>query len=251
VIGRGAWNPNGVGGTKSYRKPGSFEPIKPGSYYYTGTGYLATGKTTRDANEYAVFMGVKALQRGLNRAGVFCLVDGLYGPATTKAMTDFQWQWANTGDARASVWGGAGPETTDQLLRPFLIDTVNNSPHHPQVTAALVSGLVHVESEGDPGAVGYSDVRDLGLAQINALAHPDLDTDERLTPEVAYRFIVDYLTRALASFALRDAIASYNLGSGGVQKWIAAGRPDLWAPPGTDPAKPRNVKAYIDKVLAG
>lgn len=98
MAGRGAWNNAGVGGTKKYR-----DPNRPGPYYFTGTGYK-TG--TRDANEYAVFMAVKAYQAALTLAGVRCYVDGLYGPATTRAMTTFQEQKAKAG-ADITVWAGS------------------------------------------------------------------------------------------------------------------------------------------------
>jgi peptidoglycan hydrolase-like protein with peptidoglycan-binding domain len=247
MSGRGAWNVQGVGGTKQYK-----DATKPGPYYFTGTGYVPAGHT-RDENEYAVFGAVKAYQVALNAAGVTCLVDGLYGPATTKAMTAFQERWKATGDPLASVWGGVGPETSEKLLRPALDKTLTQMAHNALITAKVVSGVVRTESRWDAGAVGAADVRDVGLAQINAAAHPDLDTDERLTPQISFQFVVSYLNEALSLLVnnLRDAIASYNLGVAGARKWIAAGRPDLWAPPGTDPNNPRNVRAYIDNVLLG
>jgi len=246
MSGRGSWNIQGAGGTKQYK-----DASKPGPYYFTGTGYITSG--TRDANAYAVFMGVKAFQRALGREGIACLVDGLYGPATTKAMTAFQEKWKATGDPKASVWGGVGPETSERLLRPWLVTTLGQMAHNALITAMVVSGIVRTESEWDPGAVGAADERDVGLAQINTDAHTDVDTDERLTPEVSFQFIISYCNEALSLLGnnLRDAVASYNLGVGGARSWIKAGRPDLWAPAGTDPNKPRNVKNYIDKVLQG
>lgn len=243
MSGRGAWNIDGDGGTKQYK-----DPSKPGPYYFTGTGYP---EGDYDVNEYAVFMGVKSFQRALNREGVRCLVDGLYGPATTKAMTAFQQTWKASGDPKASVWGGVGPETSERLLRPWLDKTLTQMAHNTLVTATIVSGIVRLESQWDPGAVGAADERDVGLAQINADAHDNLTTDERLTPEIAFQFIVSYLNESLSMLAnnLRDAIASYNLGVGGTRSWIKAGRPDLWTPAGA--TTPRYVKAYIDRVLVG
>jgi len=149
--------------------------------------------------------------------------------------------------------GGVGPETSERLLRPWLGKTLSQLAHNVLVTATVVSGLVRTESQWDPGAVGYVDDRDLGLAQINADAHDNLSTDERLTPEVSFQFIIGYLNASLSMLGnnLRDAVASYNLGIGGTRAWIAAGRPELWAPAGTDPDKPRHVTTYIDAVLAG
>lgn len=147
--------------------------------------------------------------------------------------------------------GGIGPESSELLLKPILIATVNKTPRNPLITTKVVSGMVRAESLWDAGAVGYTDERDVGLAQINAEAHPTLSTDQRLTPEVSFAFICTYLTSNLAQLGnnLRDAIAAYNLGVGGTRAWIKAGRPAVWTPPGTRSS--RKVKEYIDKVLAG
>jgi soluble lytic murein transglycosylase-like protein len=114
-----------------------------------------------------------------------------------------------------------------------------------------VSGTITHESGWDAGAVGYTDPKDVGLAQINAEAHPEWDTDTRLQPYNAFRFVVAYYNESLDYFNgnVRDAIASYNLGRGGANSWIKAGRPDMWTPAGS--TTPRNVKYYIDSILKG
>lgn len=247
MAGRGAWNAKGVGGTKQYK-----DAAKPGSYYFTGSGYPPAGRD-RDANEYAVYGAVKAYQEALIREGFPCYVDGLYGNATTKAMTLFQQKWVQSGDPKASVWGGVGPETSERLLSPLLRTIHYYAVRHPQISATLCAGIIRSESQWDAGAVGAVDETDVGLAQINASAHPQWSTDMRLQPETSFEFIISYLTEAMVALSnnLRDSIASYNLGVAGAKKWIAAGRPDLWAPPGTDPKKPRDVKDYIDRALKG
>lgn len=259
MTGRGAWSVAGVGGTKDYRPPGSTASITPGPYYYIGTGYLPPD-LTRDANEYACFGAVKAYQKAISREGFVCTVDGLFGPQTSKALTAFQNAWKASGDPKASVWGGIGPETSERLLRPLLVTTYQNTIKDIRVTLTIVSGVIRTESFWDAGAVGFADETDLGLAQINAGAHPDWSTDQRLQPETSFRFICDYLTKSLAALNgnVRDSVASYNLGVGGkgssgrlvgTKAWIADGRPDVWTPPGT--TSPREVKKYIDKVLGG
>jgi soluble lytic murein transglycosylase-like protein len=237
--GRGAWNNDGVGGTKKYKS------TAPGPYYYKGTG----DPSSKDPNVVAVTEGVRALQAAYNRriAGTNkpkLLTDGIFGPVTSKAIFDYQTAHeAQTG----TPWGGVGPETAEALLRPDIASIVKGTA----VPEKMVSGAIRTESLYDPGAVGKIDPNDYGLAQINGPSHPNLSVAQRLNPLIAFAFVRDYFVNALDVFGgnKRDAAASYNLGIGGTRKWIAAGRPDVWKPTAT--SKPRNVKAYIDKILAG
>jgi len=240
--GRGAWNNSGLGGTKKYR-----DATRPGPYYYLGTGEAPEGRE-RDANENAVHLAVKAYQRALNRrmkSGL--LIDGYLGPVTSEAIWDFQVKHeAKTG----TPWGGICPDTSEALLMPDLRRIVRKR-RASGVTRSMVSGTVRHESNWDAGAVGYVDPDDVGLAQINADAHPEWTTEERLQPVRCFKFIINYYANALDQLDdnLRDSIASYNLGIGGARTWIRAGRPDIWTPPGS--STPRNVKAYIDNILKG
>ena len=111
----------------------------------------------------------------------------------------------------------------------------------------MVCGIVQNESGWDPGAVGYVKPVDIGLAQINGDSHPDMSERERLQPEFAFNFIISYLLNAMKALDgnLDDAIVSYNLGITGCKRWIAAGRPEIYTPPGSTT---RNVWAYIDRI---
>lgn len=239
VNGRGAWSVSGIGGTKKYK-----DETKPGPYYYlnTGKGDLS------DPNVYAVNGAVKAYQRALNRRlDENLVVDGYFGPVTSAAVTRFQ---ELNIDATGTPWGGIGPESSRALLLPDLRsvwkqDAARNLPFE------VTSGTIRHESNWDAGAVGYVDPRDVGLAQINADAHPEWSTDTRLQPFNAFRFVVAYYNDSLLFFKgnLRDSIASYNLGKGGASSWIKAGRPDTWTPAGS--TTPRDVKGYIDSILKG
>jgi hypothetical protein len=243
VTGRGAWNNSGVGGTKKFR---SFEP---GPYYYIGTGYRLADKP-RDANETAVWEAVKVYQRRLNQfMGTKLLVDGLYGDKTANVVSRYQELKAKTDDT-VVVWGGIGPETSEMLLAP-MVAHFSKTPYSKQIHHYYVYGLIRKESNWDAGAVGRADERDVGMVQINAEAHPQWTTPQRIDPITCYKFVYDYWTESLAQLNnnLRDAVASYNLGVGGARKWIAAGRPDIWSP--TPTSAPRNVKKYIDDILAG
>jgi hypothetical protein len=238
--GRGAWNNSGAGGTKAFK-----DATRPGPYYYLGSGQW---QDTSD-DTYAVHHAVKAYQRALNRRlGVAwdLSVTGFYTPPMVDAVTQFQKKHSD----ELTVWGGIGPDTSRLLLYPDLVATVNKKGHAP-LTSEVVSGLIRHESSWDAGAVGYVDPHDLGLAQINGPAHPQLSKAERLRPVVAFEFVVSYMNNALTDLSgnLRDAIASYNLGLGGVQDWINQGRPQMFTPRGNTSA--RDLWAYIDSVLEG
>ena len=70
---------------------------------------------------------------------------------------------------------------------------------------------------------------------------------ERLQPKFAFNFIISYLLNAMKALDgnLDDAIVSYNLGITGCKRWIAAGRPEIYTPPGSTT---RNVHAYIERI---
>lgn len=236
--GRGAWNARGVGGTKKYK-----DETKPGPYYYLGTGYSDT-----NADEHAVRRAVVAYQAALNNALKLNLtLDGKLGPVTSRAITRYQVKHESQ---VGTPWGGIGPETSYVLLYPHAKAAAKASSNK-LITTKLVTGTVRHESLFDAGAVGYSDPTDYGLAQINGTAHPDLSIDDRLTPSVAFKFVVDYYTNALSKLDnnLRDAVASYNLGIGGTRSWIKAGRPNDWQPSANSSV--RHPNAYIDSILKG
>lgn len=238
--GRAAWPNSGAGGTKAYNNP-----AKPGPYYFIGSGKLHPADSV---DNYAVRQAVKSYQRALNRRlddKWTVVVSGRYDVATAEAVKHFQTKYADLVD-----WGGIGPDTSRALLLPDLLKAVR-SEAKPNLTAAVVSGLIRHESGWDAGAVGYADPTDLGLAQINGPSHPKMTAADRLKPMTAFSFVIDYMNNALTQLDnnLRDAIASYNLGIGGARRWIGQGRPQFYTPSGSDTA--RDVWAYIDTVISG
>ena len=249
--GRGAWPNSGAGGTKDYKA------TTPGPYYYIGTGDLAT---TGNPDAYAVRRAVRAYQNALNRRlGKGTVeVTGHFDQATSDAVTAFQ----NKHKDFVTPWGGIGEDTSFLILYPDLIAQVNAN-NNPALTPVIASGIVRHESAWDAGAVGFVDPNDLGLAQINGPAHPDLSAADRLRPKVAFKFVIDYMNNALARYknskgtdtafkrygVQGDAISSYNLGSGGTDRWISQGRPQWYTPQGVN--TPRDVWAYIESVLQG
>jgi len=242
MSGRGSWPISGAGGTKKYGNPN-----KPGPYYYLGSGTKPADRK-RTADEYAVWKAVAAYQVALNRRlNTRLLVDGIFGPVTSKTVTKFQ----NLHEDKTGLpWGGIGPDTSRALLIPDLRAIVKANGNE-LINNRMVAGTVKHESLWDAGAIGYLDDNDYGLAQINGTAHPDLSKAERLNPSITFQFVCDYYNNALAQLNnnVRDAVASYNLGIGGAKRWISQGRPDLYVPSGQ--VRARNVKNYIDSILAG
>lgn len=241
MTGRGAWPVSGAGGTKAYKNH-----LKPGPYYYLGSGVKPADRKRND-NEYAVWKAVAAYQVALNRRlGTRLVVDGIFGSATSTAVTKFQ----NAHEATTGTpWGGIGPQTSRALLRPDLKALVK-AHGNELITVHMVSGTINHESQWDAGAIGYLDDTDFGLAQINGTAHPDLSRAERLNPSIAFNFVINYYENALSQLDnnVRDSIASYNLGIGGARRWISQGRPEWYTPSGSTRA--RNVWQYIDSILA-
>lgn len=241
MTGRGAWS--SVGGTLNY------DGTDPGIYYRDGRlGATDPGTFTRDANERAVHGAVKAYQEAVGRRiGVALANDGIFGPVTKRAVKQFQELAGTTPD------GVVGPQTSKNLLYPDLRQRVNQFRNtHPKtadvLTPVIVCGVITHESNWDAGAVGYLDDRDVGLAQINAEAHPEWSEEERLDPMLSFFFVASYLHGALTYFDndLELAIASYNLGLGGASVWDEKGRPSPYTPKGS--TTPRDMEHYINNI---
>jgi hypothetical protein len=238
VHGRSAWPKGGAGGTLDWdgKTPGKYYVWAPAGTPLVGSG----GWTSTDGNLRAVHGGVQAIQEALNRrinAGL--TLTGEFDGATATAASQFR---LSVGE---DSWPGVGPATAKALLLPDL-QTICQSKGLGDAWP-VVCGVVQNESAWDPGAVGYVKPVDLGLAQINGDAHPDMSERERLNPLLAFTFIVNYLTNAMKALDgnLDDAIASYNLGITGCKRWIEQGRPEMYTPAGS---VPRNVPAYIDRI---
>jgi hypothetical protein len=250
AAGRGAWPADGEGGTRNAKNDG------PGPYYTTSVGYPPQDRKRTNA-EYVVHLAVKAYQERLAIHGYDVGPrDGLFGSRTTAALKEYQAAHRLVSD------GLLGPSTSKVLLSPLVSSIVVGHPNrHRGVTLTIVRGLIGHESGWDVGAVGVADDRDVGLAQVNHGAFPDTTVEQRMDPRFSVNFIVDYLTESMnQGMWTRQAIASYNLGRGGARAWAADGDgregPAWWNPLTQSPAAPgapgaRNVKAYIDKILAG
>jgi len=242
MTGRGSWS--SIGGTLAYKTD------KPGPYYklpIVGTNYIGK-KAPANANERAVVGAVKAYQTALNRRlGTNIAADGVFGPVTKSKVVAFQQKVGESAD------GAIGPKTSKALLFPDLDRIVKAEllkyPALGAITPVIVCGVITQESGWDAGAVGFADERDVGLAQINGEAHPEWTEEQRLVPELSFKFVFDYLKMAVNDNqinTIEDAIASYNLGVGGARRWISQGRPALYYPPGA--TKGRDVWGYINTI---
>lgn len=233
--GRGAWS-TGTGGTLN--SDGS----AAGIYYREPTGHMAMPgyvayKVTRagapvDVNFFAVYAGVKALQREIGVTD-----DGLFGPATTARLKTWQTEKRLTPD------GVFGPASARAMFIP-IAKAVGMHTSASTMVPRLVVGHVTVESGWDPGAVGVSTPHDLGLGQINGDAHPDLSPQFRLSPRLALGFVANFVLDNAEAMLWneRDTIAAYNLGVSGAKGWIQAGRPAVY--------KGKQIGQYIAAVQA-
>lgn len=245
TTGRGAWPASGRGGTlrTDGRTPGPYYLLADNDSDQIGleTWCRRTRGLPVQQDDLAVFHGVVAIQLLVSSfaPGGMLKGDGIFGPGTAIAVRTAQSHFGLIAD------GVVGRKTMPRLLRSAVVQTarVNSVPPEP------VYGILANEGAWDPAAVGTLDANDLGLAQINTVAHPTTTFAEAFCPSYAIRFVATYLAAAmtLVDGNLRDAVVSYNLGYGGTRQWIRAGRPDVWTPPWAD--RPRQPNEYIDRIL--
>ena len=238
--GRSAWPKIGTGGTLTWdgKEPGRYYVLAVSGVPSVGSG----GWRSKDGNVRAVHGGVLAIQRALARRGPYGVEPtGVIDVATRNALRRFRLDVMGEQD----WWGGVGPSTAKALLLPDLQKVCNKNGLRKQWR--IVCGVVQNESAWDPGAVGFVKPVDIGLAQINGQAHPDISERQQLSPTFSFTFICNYLRNAMRALDgnIDHAIASYNLGITGAKRWIAAGCPEMYTPPGS---VPRNVPAYIDRI---
>lgn len=245
--GRGAWSK--VGGTLKKTVVNKKTVTVPGPYYMLASDpnqrvglrpwLLNYAGQKVDLNESAVWHGVVAIQVLVAGLGISCPIHGVFDVETDNAVRSAQGKLGLVAD------GVVGQSTMKRLLLP-LIKRVAKEQMDQDWTG--IYGVLANEGAFDPGAVGYLDSNDLGLAQVNLPSHPSVSFSDAFCPSKTVNFVATLLGQGLSVFHdERDAVASYNLGVGGTRQWIAAGRPDIWMPPWAD--KERNVKVYIDRIF--
>lgn len=228
AVGRGSWNTKGVGGTLSTdgKSPGSwFAPAADPAKMIGKAAKAALATGTIDANLYAVFLAVKAIQRVVGATE-----DGLYGKDTAAAVALYQ---SVNGLGADGVWGvNTGKRAVSAALAKAA--TAAGSPATAR-KAAL--GHTTCESTFDIACVGPTTPKDRGPCQINADWHADVTFEQAFDLDFAADWQVRFVQGNIAAMSgnVSDGIAAYLLGVGGARSWVAAGRPASFR--GADVAK--------------
>lgn len=240
--GRGAWTKgaNNLDGTKD------------GPYFRSSVGTrprigLDVARKARDSvqhnvhiNDYAIWRGAMEIQRELRRLGAVIDVDGIWGPATDKALRDWQRRVKTDWRGRTmKIDGIYGQQTSRTMWEPRLKSYIRNranqfafmpSDDNIEMLVDYTNATVVLESGWDISAVGWSTPRDLGLCQINTSAH-NISLENVFNPNHAFPFKINFVLQNF-NYSLGDyqiAMAAYNVGQGGVWNWHKAGRPSNWA----------------------
>ena len=230
--GRGAWstgmlNLSGTGGGPYYRAPAKGSGVDMIGAYIANR---VNSSKTYDVgiNGYAVWRGAVEIQTELKRRGFDIVVDGVWGPGTDAVVK--QWQ-ASEGITADGIYG---QQTARTMWEPVIAQEVRKQTGYmnylDEKVGNIVRGHMRTETNWDLAAVGVNVPQDLGIAQINGDAHPDMSVDDRLNPRKALDFAVDFIVGNLnwSGWVEDDAIACYNVGRGGAENWVNAGRPDTW-----------------------
>lgn len=178
--GRGDWASDGRGGTINAAGTG------PGPYYGVGAGQNPPAGSTAD-DIAAVKAGVKAIQRALNwhqATSTPIAIDGVFSQLTRNALIAFQQKQQPTINRdmyipaiERSPLGLVHKETSYALFMPI----ADRYAIKYTVPRGLLRGITTIESNWDPGAIGYYTNSDFGLCQWNTTL-PDVTKDDALDP---------------------------------------------------------------------
>ena len=95
---------------------------------------------------------------------------------------------------------------------------IERSANENDLLAAILAAMLYQESTFRPDVIaGPTGNQDIGIAQINEKAHPDVTREQALNPEFAIPFMARKLRSDLDYFGgdYNRAIAAYNVGRGG------------------------------------
>lgn len=204
--GRGAWTR--YGGLLPDNGRGAYYRLNAGNERPVGSHWV-TGEDRSD-HARAVNRGVAAIQTlaGLTGADV----DGWYGKDTDKAVRAAQ------SAAKVAADGIVGPTTMRAWLTPLLTQAAGGFG----VPLRWLGGICALESNLDPGAVGYETPDDKGLVQIRLPAHPDVTYDQVFDPLYAIWW------------AAREMCDTYD--------WYPDAKADRWAVAALWHNSPRNAQ---------
>ncbi|MBL7495604.1 peptidoglycan-binding protein [Frankia sp. CNm7] len=251
-VGRGSWPSDGRGGTVNATGNGF------GPYYGIGAGERAPEGSTPEDIE-AVRAGVKAIQRALNwhvavsgEKTPAIPADGRFTEATRAAVIAFQQRKQPTINrdmylpaVERSPSGLVHKETAYALFMPI----ADRYALKYTVPRGLLRGITTIESNWDPGAVGYWTNSDFGLNQWNTTL-PDITRDKALDP---------YWALDSTAHAMRDRIDSdrwgknwvYVIAAHNVPTWAAEwAQGKLSAANPDDKPKLDRMTGYVTNVLA-
>ncbi|MCM3882458.1 transglycosylase SLT domain-containing protein [Frankia sp. R82] len=252
-VGRGSWPADGRGGTVAPAASGTGS-AGPGRCYGIGAGLTPPPGST-DGDILAVRSAVVAISRALNwhaGPGTPVPTDGRFTAATATAVAAFQEKLQPTINRdmylpaiEHNPAGFIGKETSYALFMPI----ADRYALKYTVPRGLVRGITTIESNWDPGAVGYWTNSDFGLCQWNTTL-PEVTTARALDPFWA----LDSTARMMRERYDSDRWGHnwlYVIAAHNVPTWAAQ-----WAQGQLSAAKPEDVpkldrmNGYVSNVLA-
>ncbi|MCK9876981.1 lytic transglycosylase domain-containing protein [Frankia sp. Ag45/Mut15] len=252
-VGRGSWPADGRGGTVTPTAAGT-DPAGPGRCYGIGAG-LTPPEGSSDGDVLAVRSAIVAISRALNwhaGPGTPVPTDGRFTAATAAAVTAFQEELQPTINRdmylpaiEHSPPGYVSKETSYALFMPI----ADRYALKYTVPRGLLRGITTIESNWDPGAVGYWTNSDFGLCQWNTTL-PDVTTARALDPFWA----LDSTARMMRERYDSDRWGHnwlYVIAAHNVPTWAAQ-----WAQGQLSAARPEDVpkldrmNGYVSNVLA-
>ncbi len=252
-VGRGSWPADGRGGTVAPTTAGT-DPAGPGRCYGIGAG-LTPPEGSSDGDVLAVRSAIVAISRALNwhaGPGTPVPTDGRFTAATAAAVTAFQEELQPTINRdmylpaiEHSPPGYVSKETSYALFMPI----ADRYALKYTVPRGLLRGITTIESNWDPGAVGYWTNSDFGLCQWNTTL-PDVTTARALDPFWA----LDSTARMMRERYDSDRWGHnwlYVIAAHNVPTWAAQ-----WAQGQLSAARPEDVpkldrmNGYVSNVLA-
>jgi hypothetical protein len=209
------------------------EPGKDQDFWAVAAGVLAVQKLLATVTRVRVDGKWVPLTVGLDYSGG----PGIFGPRTEAAVKAFQ-QTANP-----PADGIAGPNTCKALLR----DPVYAQQQRVSMPRNLLWGIIGQESGWDPGAVGGTTPHDLGLVQINTLAHP-VPPLLAFDPAYSLPWAADrmkaahdrYIAKGVTAETAWNLAALYHHAPAWADYWASKGYPP--------PTYATAAQVYIDKV---
>jgi len=141
----------------------------------------------------------------------------LFGNAAKMRTIDFQRSKNLIPD------GVIGPRTSKELFKKRVLE----QEKYFFIPDNYLCKQLSLESAFDPAAVGYTDPRDRGIAQINSFWHPNVDDNEAFDPSFAIPWSARYLSENISSLGdIEAGVVAHNTGRYYARRWLEAGKPE-------------------------